>query len=245
MYLENKLRNLYALQLIDSNLDELEELKGDLPSEVRELEARVQDLQTHISNLEQTMRGAFVQRDNADTEILSLKEKVEKYKSQQYQVRNNREYDALTREMDSATATIVKLEKEMEMLEGKAMVAKTDIEAEKLKLGELLKGLEEKQTALAEVSKTTEAEELKFAHEREKLVVRISKPDLVVYERIRKAKKGKAVVPVKRSACGGCYNMVPPQKLLELRQNNILYTCEHCGRIIVSDEIAEKRSTVA
>jgi predicted nucleic acid-binding Zn-ribbon protein len=130
------------------------------------------------------------------------------------------------------------------MLEGKAMIAKGDRETEKMKLDELLKELEEKRAALGEVSKATETEELKLTHDREKLLVRIHKADLTVYERIRKAKKGKAIVTVKRSACGGCYNRVPPQKLLELRQNNMLYTCEHCGRIIVSDEIAEK-STVA
>ena len=99
--------------------------------------------------------------------------------------------------------------------------------------------LEEKKTALAEVSKTTEDEELQYTHEREKLVARIAKSDIFTYERIRKAKRGTAVVPVRRQACGGCHNRVPPQKLLELRKNDRIYTCERCGRIIVSDEIAQ------
>jgi predicted nucleic acid-binding Zn-ribbon protein len=98
--------------------------------------------------------------------------------------------------------------------------------------------LGEKRAALAEVSKTTEEEEGKLRHEREKIVHRVAKGDLAQYERIRKAKKGKAVVPVRRAACGGCFARVPPQKLLELRQNSKIYLCEHCGRIIVSDEIA-------
>jgi predicted nucleic acid-binding Zn-ribbon protein len=109
-------------------------------------------------------------------------------------------------------------------------------------LGEVTKVLEEKRQALAEVSKTTEEEELKGKHERQRMLARIKKSDLTLYERIRKAKKGKAVVPVRRGACGGCFNKVPPQMLLELRQNNKFYTCEHCGRIIVSDEIAEAAS---
>ncbi len=242
--MENKLRQLYALQQIDSSLDELEEMKGDLPAEIQGLEEKVSGLESQVKALNDSMKGAFASRDNADSEIIALKEKVEKYKTQQFEVRTNKQYDALTREMDNATATISRLEKEMEALEGKATNARTDIEATKLQLDEVAKVLEEKRAALAEVSKTNEAEEQKFRHDRQKLVVRITKADLTAYERIRKAKKGKAVVPVKRGACGGCFNRVPPQKLLELRQNDKLYTCEHCGRILVSNEIAETSSTV-
>jgi predicted nucleic acid-binding Zn-ribbon protein len=235
---------LYALQQIDNNLDELEELKGDLPAETKALETRINELKAHVAALDQEMKNAFSSRDNADSEIISLREKMEKYKVQQFEVRNNREYDALTREMDHATQTIAKLEKEMEQFETKAVTARTDIESAKTQIEETTKLLEEKRATLAEVSKNTEAEELKHIHSREKLLAKIKKSDLTIYERIRKAKKGKAIVPVKRGSCGGCFNKVPPQKLLELRQNNKIYQCEHCGRIIVSDEIAETSSTV-
>ncbi|HXX65039.1 MAG TPA: C4-type zinc ribbon domain-containing protein [Bacteroidota bacterium] len=241
--METKLRQLFALQQIDSSLDELEELKGDLPAQIRDLDAQESSLKEQISTLDSTMKTAFMQRDNADSEIIGLKEKAEKYKVQQFQVRNNKEYDALTREMDAAQNTIARLEKEMEALEGKATNARNDIDVLKQTLEELQGVLSEKRTALAEVSKTTEAEEAQYRHEREKIVHRIARTDLNQYERIRKAKKGKAVVPVRRGACGGCFNRVPPQKLLELRQNNKLYLCEHCGRIIVSDEIAETKSS--
>jgi predicted nucleic acid-binding Zn-ribbon protein len=241
--LEHKLRQLYALQQIDSSLDELEDMKGDLPAEIERLEEKAAELEAQIETLDETMKRAFTGRDDADSEIIALKEKMEKYKAQQYEVRTNKQYDALTREMDNAAANITRLEKEMELLEGKATIARSDIETTRHQLDELNKVLEEKRAALAEVSKTTEAEELKHKHDRQKLVVRISKSDLNAYERIRKAKKGVAIVPVKREACGGCYNRVPPQKLLELRQNDKIYTCEHCGRILVSDEIVETSST--
>ncbi len=237
--MKTKLQQLYALQQVDSHLDELQELKGDLPSEVRTLEEQLALLGEQRTGHEQRMKQSFAQRDEADTQILSLKERLEKYKKQQFAVRTNREYDALTREMDTATETISKLEKEMEQLETAATVAKTEMQESAAKIEELQKQLEEKRTALAEVSKTTEDEELRFAHEREKLVARIARADLAAYERIRKAKRGTAVVPVKRQACGGCHNRVPPQKLLELRKNDRIYTCERCGRIIVSDEIAQ------
>jgi predicted nucleic acid-binding Zn-ribbon protein len=236
--LENKLRSLYALQQVDLSLDELEEMKGDLPAEIRELEEQEAALKAQLAALEHVMKTSFAGRDNADGEILALREKTEKYKAQQFQVRNNREYDALTKEMDAAGTTITRLEKEMEALEGKATLARGDIEVVKGKISELAEILDEKRVALAEVSRTTEDEELKYRHEREKILRKIVKADLTQYERIRKAKKGKAVVAVKKGACGGCFARVPPQKLLELRQHAHLYLCEHCGRIIVSDEIA-------
>lgn len=237
--MKTKLQQLYALQQVDSHLDELQELKGDLPGEVHALEEQLAALGEQRVAHEQRMKQSFAQRDDADAQIVSLRERLEKYKKQQFAVRTNREYDALTREMDTATETIAKLEKEMEQLESAAALARTQMEETAVKIEELQKQLAEKQTALTEVSKTTEDEELRYNHEREKLVARIAKPDLTAYERIRKAKRGTAVVPVRRQACGGCHNRVPPQKLLELRKNDRIYTCERCGRIIVSDEIAQ------
>lgn len=240
--MENKLRILYALQLVDNALDELEELKGDLPAEKRGLEENISRLETEKAALEQTMRESFAARDHADSEIVSLKEKMSKYKSQQLEVRNNREYDALTREIDYSGETITRLEKEMEVYEGRAMSAKTDLANIGIRLGEAGQILEEKVAALQEISKVNEEEELKYRHEREKLLSRIEKSHLEAYDRIRKAKKGRAIVPVRRGACGGCFAKVPPQRLLELRQNDRIHQCEHCGRIIVSDEIVETTS---
>jgi predicted nucleic acid-binding Zn-ribbon protein len=241
---EEKLSRLYALQKIDSGLDDLEELKGDLPAIVAELEARVSELEGSIQTLEETIRQAMIDRDNADVEILSEREKVEKYKAQQFEVKTNRQYDALSREIDAAETRILELEKSMEMLEGKASVARSDLEKTRLLYSESQKELNERRLELEEVAKANADEELRLRHEREKLAVRIDKSDLAIYERIRKAKGGTAVVPVRRNACGGCYHAVPPQKVLELRMNNRIYTCENCGRILVSDEIVAKSATV-
>jgi predicted nucleic acid-binding Zn-ribbon protein len=123
--------------------------------------------------------------------------------------------------------------------ENKATITLREIEDTTQKIAELDALLEEKRQALTEVSKNTEKEELEFNHEREKILVRINKADITLYERIRKARQGKAVVAVKRGACGGCFNRIPPQKILELRRNDAIFTCERCGRILVSDEIAQ------
>jgi len=242
--LEEKLSRLYALQKVDSSLDELEEMKGDLPAEVGDLEARVTEQQNRILELEESIKQAVVDRDSADLETVSQREKIERYKTQQYEVKSNRQYDALSREIDAAQARITQLEKEIEILEGKMTVARGDLEKVKTELDGTLKELNEKRQELEEVSKANEDEELRLKHEREKLVVRIDRGDLAIYERIRKAKGGVAVVPVKRNACGGCFNAVPPQKVLELRKNNRIYPCERCGRILVSDEIVEKSATL-
>lgn len=242
--MEAMLRRLFALQQIDSHLDELDDMKGDLPTEVNELEEKYAGMKEHLSALEQGMKQAFAERDAADTDILSFKEKMERYKAQQFEVRTNKQYDALTREMDNAVATIAKLEKEMEALEGKATIARTDIESTKALIAELEKTLGEKREALAQVCKETEEEELDFKHRREKALRGIEKPSIDAYERIRKSKRGgKAVVGVLRGACGGCFARIPPQKLLELRQNKKMFTCEHCGRILVSDEIANSNGS--
>ena len=235
--MESRLHNLYALQLVDNNLDELEEMKGDLPAQTRALEAQLEQAVGQLEQLERTMRESFMSRDSADEQIIGLKQKLEKYKAQQYQVRTNREYDALTREMDTAAETIAKLEKDMGLYENRATTARDEIETARAQVEQLKAQLAEKQVQLEEISKANEQEELKYRHEKEKLLVRIKKADYAEYERIRRAKKGKALVPVRRGACGGCFNTVPPQKLLELRQNKKLYRCERCGRVLVPDEI--------
>ncbi|MGA9117190.1 MAG: C4-type zinc ribbon domain-containing protein [Bacteroidota bacterium] len=243
--MENKLRHLYQLQRVDSNLDELEELKGDLPATIRDLEGRLQELQERLGEQDHAMKSSFARRDLADSEILALREKVAKYKRQQFEVRTNKQYDALTREIDHATEEIARLEKEMAETETRATVAREEIESLRTQAEALGRTLQEKHVELDRLSKTTEEEELRYHHEREKLVARLDAQDLTAYERIRKAKRGKAIVPVRKGACGGCFARVPPQKLLELRQNRHVFACEHCGRILVSDEIVEKGSREA
>ncbi len=240
--MENRLRLLYHLQQIDASLDEVQEQKGDLPHIVAELEERLAQKEAEKNQLEEFVRKSMISRDQMDLEIITLKEQIEKYKTQQFQVKTNRQYDALAREADHAQEKIIKLEQEMEVLEGKANTARLDVEKLLPELEELRQLLEERRAELAEVNKKHEDEELRLRHEREKIVVRLEKADLRLYERIRKAKGGKAVVPVRRNACGGCFNRVPPQKVLELRKNARIITCEHCGRVLVSDEIVESVS---
>ena len=237
--MENKLRYLYALQLVDSGLDELDEFKGDLPEIVETLSNTIKSHLAKKKELEDTVKKSIADRDAIDLEIIALRERIERYKTQQFQVKTNKQYDALAREIDQSQERAEKLQKEMEILEGKAAAAKEDAEKLGPEISSLQEELADRKKELAAVSKEHEDEELKLKHQREKIVAKLSKSDIQMYERIRKAKDGKAIVPVRRNSCGGCFNRVPPQKVLELRRNSQIYTCERCGRILVSDEIVE------
>lgn len=237
--MENRLRLLYSLQLVDSSLDELQEMKGDLPQIVAELSETVKTKLAQKKALDDIVKKSIVNRDQTDVDILSLKTKIEKYKTQQFQVKTNKQYDTLAREIDFAQEKITKLQKEMESLEGKAANSKEDIEKLKSETESLQAELSDRKKELAAVNKEHEDEELKLQRQRDKIISRITKSDVQMYERIRKAKEGRAIVPVRRNSCGGCFNRVTPQRVLELRKNSSLITCERCGRILVSDEIVE------
>lgn len=236
--MEESLRLLYLLQKIDSNLDDVEEMKGDLPSVVRNLEAQIAELTTKINEKQRYIDSSVEARNKADNDINEYQEKLKKYKAQQYQVRNNKEYDAITKEIDFAEEAIKTLTKQFEDFENQMSVAKSELAELQHKLTELEALLKEKKEELTEVTKETEDEEIRYTHEREKLVVRINKEHLSKYEQIRSA-RGKAVVTIRKNSCGGCGNRIPPQHLIEIRRNDRMYVCQHCGRIVVSNELAD------
>lgn len=236
----NRLKILYQLQMIDDQLDELEELRGDLPNTVRELEERINALNEDIKLKEKEKNESLKKRDSNEDEIERLKENQKKFKSQLYQVRNNKEYDALTKEIDHTEEQINKLEIENDGLADRSKSLTQEMEEIRPRLVELNNELAEKEADLKEIIKANAREESKLSGERKKIEAEVKKPDLSAYMRIRKAKKGKAVSTIKRSACSGCHNIVPSQRQLEIRRNNRLFFCEYCGRILVSTEIADE-----
>lgn len=236
----NRLKILYQLQKIDDQLDELEELRGDLPNMVRELEEKIKGLVGEIESKENDQKESLKKREQNEDEIEKHKENQKKFKAQLYQVRNNKEYDALTKEIDHTEEQINKLEVENNTLADKSKVLTQEIEDIKPKLEEFNSELKEKEADLKEIIKANEREETKLLEERKKIESEVKKSDFSTYMRIRKAKKGIAVSTIKRSACSGCHNIVPSQRQLEIRRNNRLFFCEYCGRILVSSEIADE-----
>jgi predicted nucleic acid-binding Zn-ribbon protein len=237
--LTSRLRTLYELQLIDDQLDELEELRGDLPHAVESLENKIKEIKDSTSKKETEKKESLDKRKENEEEIEKLQANQKKFKAQLYQVRNNKEYDALTKEIDHAEDHIKKLEAENDGLADLSKRLTDEIEEVKPQLDELKIGLKEKEAELKEIIKSNEKEEAKLKAQRKEMVEKTKKPDYSAYMRIRKAKKGKAVATIRRSACSGCHNIVPSQRQLEIRRNNRLFFCEYCGRILVSPEIAE------
>lgn len=236
----NRLKVLYQLQLVDDQLDKLEELRGDLPNMVNSLQSKIDELNNEIKIKTAEQEESVEKRAQNEEEIEKLKESQKKFKAQLYQVRNNKEYDALTKEIDHSEEQISKLTGENDGLADTSKSLTLQIEEIKPKLDELQKELAERDADLKEIIKANEQEESKLLVERKKVEEHVKKPDLSVYTRIRKAKKGKAVATIKRSACSGCHNIVPSQRQLEIRRNARIFTCEYCGRILVSQEVAEE-----
>lgn len=238
----DRLKILYQLQLIDDQLDDLEELRGDLPNAVKELEEKINSMKDEIADMETQQKESLKKRNDNEKETDKLAENQKKFKAQLYQVRNNKEYDALTKEIDHSEEQVKKLEAENDSLADLSKTLTDRIEEIKPSLENLKKELKDKEADLKEIIKANEKEESKLATERKKIESAVKKPDLSAYKRIRKAKRGKAVATIKRSACSGCHNIVPPQRQLEIRQNTRLYFCEYCGRILVSTEVADSAS---
>lgn len=236
----NRLKILYELQLVDDQLDELEELRGDLPHAVESLEGKINDIKKSISDKDKEKKESLEKREVNEEEIGKHQENQKKFKAQLYQVRNNKEYDALTKEIDHTEDQVKKLEAENNSLADSSKRLTEEIEEVSPQLETLNEELKEKQADLKVIIKANEKEEVKLKTHRKDIVEKIKKPDYSAYMRIRKAKKGKAVVTIKRSACSGCHNIVPSQRQLEIRRNNRLFFCEYCGRILVSPEVVEQ-----
>lgn len=241
----NRLTTLFELQLIDDELDILQELRGDLPLEVNDLNFQIQSIKDNLEEKEKEKSEALEIIKSNENEIERLNESLKKFKAQLYKVRNNKEYDALTKEIDHSEEKIKALSEENNEMENKVQSFKNEIEEVTPQLEELKAEVEIKEEELKTIIKANEREETKLRAKRETVAEKVRKSDYNTYTRVRKALGGKAVVAISRGACSGCHNVVPPQRQIEVRGNRRLYTCESCGRLLVSPDIAaEVKTTV-
>lgn len=228
----------YQVQMIDRSIDKLEEQRGDLPLTVEALEARLQNLKESIEEKIAQRADAVERREANNEKIKELLDNQKRAKSQLYKVRNNKEYDTITKSIDAADAECTRLEKESDFLV--STMEKIDEEVESLNpmVDELASDLEHKRTELAMIKENNANEEQRLLKQRETLVAQMKKSDYSLYTRVRSAKKGLAVAKIRRNACSGCQTIIPAQRQLEIRRNARMFTCEYCGRIIVSAEVA-------
>lgn len=236
---EKKLVALYTLQQIDSQIDRIRIIRGELPLEVEDLEDEVSGLETRIDNYVtevQSLEQQIAEKQNAIKESQML---IRRYEEQQNNVRNNREYDALTKEVEYQNLEIQLAEKRIREFNHQLLLRRDEIENAEHILSDRKSDLDVKKSELSDIVTETELEEKalieKSAQQRKYIEDRL----LLAYTRIRtNARNGLAVVSVERDACGGCFNSIPPQRQLDIRLHKKIIVCEFCGRILVDKELA-------
>jgi len=227
------------LQEIDSKIDKIRTIRGELPLEVQDLEDEVAGLETRT---EKAAQGIQALEDDISAKKNQMKESqaaIAKYKEQQNNVRNNREYDSLTKEIEFQELEIQLAEKRIKEyqlgIENKTEANSSAVE----KLAQTKAEWEHKKNELAEIIAETEKEEAELVKQSEKAEKVIEQRLLTAYKRIRgSARNGLAVVPVLRNACGGCFNKIPPQRQLDINMHKKVIVCEHCGRVLIDPKMA-------
>ena len=224
-----KLKQLFELQIIDSEVDQIKVLKGELPMVVSDLEDEISGLAVKVGKLQSSVTESEKEASAHKSNIKAAEDAIKKYEKQLDGVKNNREYDALTKEINLQRLEIQLSEKKMLTLD--AIVEKQTTRQ---------KDLEEKKTELDKIIEKTDKEETTLIAKSDKYRKKIEVRLLHAYDTIRKRyRNGLAVVMVKRSACGGCFNQIPPQVQLEIGLRKKIIACEHCGRVLVDDLIQE------
>jgi len=236
---EQKLVALYTLQQVDSKIDEIRAYRGNLPLEIQDMEDEIAGLETRIANFKEESKKH--QKDIADYKI-KIKETealIKKYEEQQNNVRNNREYDSLTKEIEYQTLDIQLSEKRIKEITAKDNDVAAKVEAAQQRLAELTSSLNEKKEELHSLVEGTEKEEEQLLQRSAECEKYVEDRLLVAYKRIRKnARNGLAVVGIFDEACGGCFNRIPPQHQLDICTHKKIIVCEYCGRILIDPEIA-------
>ncbi|MCF8408392.1 MAG: hypothetical protein K9G36_05395 [Crocinitomicaceae bacterium] len=229
----DRLDALFQLQKIDSDIDKIRTIRGELPLEVQDLEDEVAGLQTRISNFESELKELETEisdRKNASKESESA---ILKYKEQQNNVRNNREYDSLSKEIEFQELEIKLHEKKTKEARFKVESKQEVLETAKQQLDFRTADLATKKAELDAIIAETQVDEDRLLKSSENAKKNIEERLLFAYDRLRtNAKNGLAVVPVDRDACGGCFNKIPAQRQLDIETKKKIIVCEHCGRIL-------------
>lgn len=235
-----KLDALYALQKIDSQIDKIRTVRGELPLEVQDLEDEIEGLETRIKNLQEEAKELDTEVADRKIAMKDAEAAIVKFKDQQNNVRNNREFESLAKEIEYQELEIKLHDKRMKEAKIKITSKKEVLDEAKERL-DLRKGdLKVKQDELNEIVGETQKEEEALIAQSEKAKALIDVRLIAAYDRLRSnAKNGLAVVGVDRDSCGGCFNKIPPQRQLDIDTRRKVIVCEHCGRILVPAEVVD------
>jgi uncharacterized protein len=239
--IEKKLRALYTLQQIDTQIDKIRIVRGELPLEVGDLEDEIEGLETRIKNLSSETTSLESELSAKKDSIKASLAAIKKYTAQQMNVRNNREYDSLTKEIEYQNLEIQLAEKRIKEFTAALEDKKLILEQSTSILDERKADLDTKKSELDDIITETEKEEKELVEKSIKNQAIVEERFLTAYKRIRKnARNGLAVVQVERDACGGCFNKIPPQKQMDIRMHKKIIVCEYCGRILVDNNVIGK-----
>ena len=236
---EEKLKTLYQLQSALSAIDEKRALRGELPLEVQDLEDEIAGLTTRVDKIKNEIsefQRAITQKKG---EIVDAETSVARYKSQLDEVKNNREYDTLSKEIEFQTLEIELCNKKIREANARILEKQNELQANEEVITERQGDLDMKRSELEEIMTETRAEEEKLKEKVKDLESKIETRLLTSFKRIRKnARNGLGVVYVQRDACGGCFNKIPPQRQLDIKMHKKIIVCEYCGRIMIDPELA-------
>jgi len=242
--IEKKLFALYTLQQIDSQIDRIRIIRGELPLEVEDLEDEIAGLETRTENYIEEIETLQKSITEKEFSIKDCQVLIKRYEEQQMNVRNNREYDSLTKEIEFQNLEIQLSEKRIREFSLMLGSKKDEIEKAQVVLNERRNDLAIKRDELSDIVTETEKEEQSLMKKSEENQKFIEERLLTAYQRIRQnARNGLAVVTVERDACGGCYSFIPPQRQLDIRMHKKIIVCEYCGRILVDKGLSEVSSS--
>jgi len=238
---EQKLKSLFYLQLIDNKIYRIQNVRGELPMEVSDLEDELAGLNTRIDNLKKEAEAVKAGIDENKAAIKTANSLITKYETQQTNVKNNREYLALTKEVEMQKLEIMASEKKIKEFQSQIEFKKEQLESTKKQLEERKSDLDHKKDELANITKETQKEEDYLTEKREEASGIIDERLRNAYNKVRLNVKNRlAVVTIDRDACAGCFSKIPPQRQLDIRQRKKIIVCENCGRIIVDNELADE-----
>jgi len=238
---EEKLKALFELQLVDSKIDNIKRLRGELPLEVQDLEDEIEGLQTRVQKYEEDLEKLNDSIAHKKNEIKEAQALIKKYSEQQDNVRNNREFDSLAKEIEYQTLEIELCEKRIKEYTAKIEEKDEVIKESKEILEDRVNDLEAKKAELNSIVSETQKEEEELENKSKSIQEIIESRLLNAYKKIREnARNRLAVVSVQRDACGGCFNKIPPQRQLDVRSRKKIIVCEYCGRILVDPDLEEE-----
>ena len=234
--MQEKILALYELQKIDSKIDEINKVKGELPLEVQDLEDEMAGMTTRIEHVNAEIEELNTLTKQRKREVDQAKIMIGNYKEQQNNVRNNREFDAISKEIEYQELEIELAEKRLKEYAAGIKGKKLQLEEAENLSKERAADLAAKKAELDGIEAETAPQVAEYEAQRERVLAKIDERLLSAYDRIRRnVRNGLAVVTVKRDACGGCFNRIPPQRQVEIRQGKKIIICEYCGRILVAD----------